>query len=205
MSQTLKKLLVRPEIMKLYILAVFMLCSIFPITIALLIRKKNLFLFHSLLIISGWLTWTITEYFFHRFLMHTHKNHPTTVSKKHSSHHHSPSVFEVNLLHRILLFLFSCLFFWLAAKWNNYFSFFAGFFWGAAAFCYIHYLLHHRLSKIFLPVHHYFHICHHCKFPDKCFGVSVPWWDYLFLTAPPEDVSISSRVINFYYLPAYKH
>lgn len=175
--------------------------SLLPVLLAMAIKNRNELLFFLLLIFSGWLTWTYIEYFYHRFAMHPKNNRlHSAAAKMHQHHHRSPSVFEVTLFHRILLFIFSSLFFLLAWKWNNYFTLFAGFFWGFAAFCYMHYLLHQRWIKYILPRHHYFHTCHHCKFPDTCFGVTVTWWDYLFCTTPPTDFSISEKAATLYYL-----
>jgi hypothetical protein len=170
------------------------------IILARSIRNEHQFLFHVLLFMAGWLAWTWTEYHVHRFLMHPKSDKwKTNTSRTHQHHHKEPSKLEVTLLHRILLFIFSCLFCYISYRCNNYFTLFAGFFWGAAFFCYIHYLLHHKWTKPFLPVHHRFHIYHHCRYTDRCYGVSVPWWDYLFFTAPPRHAVISDRVIDFYY------
>lgn len=165
-----------------------------------LFRHHDPWLFHSLLFVAGWLFWTWLEYHFHRFLMHPKTDKwKAKSSQKHQHHHRHPSELEVTFFHRILLFIFSCLFFYFAYRFHNYFTLFAGFFWGGAAFCYIHYLLHKEWTKIFMPQHHRFHIYHHCKYTDRCFGVSVIWWDHLFFTAPPNSASISNRVIDFYY------
>jgi sterol desaturase/sphingolipid hydroxylase (fatty acid hydroxylase superfamily) len=40
---------------------------------------------------------------------------------------------------------------------------------------------------------------HHCKYTDRCFGVTVTWWDHLFFTAPPKAISLSDRIVDFYY------
>lgn len=179
----------------------FTLCSLFPLIIAGYIRPFNNFLFHSILIASGWLTWTYLEYFYHRFAMHPRKkNGGTKISKNHFHHHHSPHVFEVNTIHRVLLCTTCAFLFILSHKLDNYFSFLAGLLWGFTAFCLIHYLLHLRWVKRILPRHHYFHICHHCKFPDKCYGVSVTWWDYIFATTPPKNFKISTKATDIYYL-----
>jgi sterol desaturase/sphingolipid hydroxylase (fatty acid hydroxylase superfamily) len=51
-----------------------------------------------------------------------------------------------------------------------------------------------------LPRHHLFHVCHHCKYPDRCFGVTVTWWDRLFLTSPPKEFILPATVYQVYYL-----
>jgi sterol desaturase/sphingolipid hydroxylase (fatty acid hydroxylase superfamily) len=44
-----------------------------------------------------------------------------------------------------------------------------------------------------------YHIIHHLKQPDRCFGISIIWWDKLFGTAPSNDIKISGRILDFYY------
>ena len=167
---------------------------------AALIRQGYPFLFHLILFFTGWVTWTWVEYHFHRFVLH-HKTGKgkTSTSKSHQHHHIDPSQFETTLLHRILLFIFSCVFFYISHRLNNYFTLFSGFFWGWSAFCYIHYMLHKEWTKAFMPVHHEFHITHHCKYTDKCFGVTVMWWDILFGTIPEKSLTVGNKIFNFYY------
>src|SRR5205809_2829204 len=173
----------------------------FPlIMIAALLRSNYSFAFHLLLFLSGWLVWTWVEYHVHRFLLHPKTDKwKTCTSQIHQHHHIDPGQFETTLSHRILLFIFSCLFIYIAYKLNNYFTFLSGFFWGAVAYCYIHYLLHKKWTEAFMPRHHDFHITHHCKHIDKCFGVTVMWWDMLFGTIPKKNLSASNKILNFYY------
>jgi Fatty acid hydroxylase superfamily len=157
-------------------------------------------LFHSLLFATGWVIWTWTEYLVHRFMMHPKKRsgHNST-SRGHHHHHRQPSKLEIGLIQRIALLAISGLFFYGACRLQNYFTAVTGFAWGGAAFCYIHYLLHHRWTRKFLPNHHRFHIYHHCKHIDCCFGVSVTWWDRLFFTAPPASANVAGAISSFYY------
>lgn len=169
------------------------------ILLAYLLRNAS-WAFHLLLFAGGWLLWTWVEYHVHRFLMHPkNDNRKTGTSRTHQHHHKQPSELEVTLLYRILLFIFNCGVVTIAHRLNNYFTFFAGFSWGSAAFCYIHYLLHCKWTRRFMPHHHRFHIYHHCKYTNKCFGVSVSWWDHFFGTVPEKNKEISERIIAFYY------
>lgn len=172
----------------------------FPFIILAIFFKNINWLFHTLLFTCGWLIWTWIEYHVHRFVMHPRSGKwKTATSQSHQHHHRQPSELEVTLLYRILLFLLNCGLFYVAYRLNNFFTLFAGFSWGAAAFCYIHYLLHQSWTKTFMSRHHEFHIYHHCKYTDRCFGVSVIWWDHLFFTAPPKKVSLGEPIIDFYY------
>ena len=167
---------------------------------AAFIRSNNPLLFHVILFSTGWIIWTWIEYHYHRFVLHPKtEKWETGTSKSHQHHHRNPGQFETKLYHRILFFIISCILVFISYKLNNYFTLFSGFFWGYAAFCYIHYLLHIKWTKRFMPRHHEFHIAHHCKFTDKCFGVSVMWWDTLFGTNPRKQFSPSNKIRNFYY------
>lgn len=171
-----------------------------PLILFAALFKNTSWAFHSLLFAGGWLLWTWVEYHVHRFLMHPkNDNWKTGTSRTHQHHHRFPSELEVTLLYRILLFVFNCGVIMIAYRLNNYFTFFAGFSWGSAAFCYIHYLLHCKWTQRFMPHHHRFHIYHHCKYTNKCFGVSVPWWDRLFGTVPETNKEVSGRILAFYY------
>jgi len=44
-----------------------------------------------------------------------------------------------------------------------------------------------------------YHIVHHCKEPDTCFGSSTTWWDRVFGTTPHKTKGISERILAFYY------
>jgi len=169
------------------------------ILLAFLLTNMS-WIFHPLLFAGGWLLWTWVEYHVHRFLMHPkNEGHNTGTSRTHLHHHRQPRELEVNLFYRILLFIFNCAVVVIACKLNDYFTFFAGFSWGSAAFCYIHYLLHCKWTRRFMPRHHRFHIYHHCKYPNKCFGVSVAWWDRLFGTIPETQREIPEKILAFYY------
>ena len=62
----------------------------------------------------------------------------------------------------------------------------------------MHQFIHLKLAqKIFRKLVRY-HIYHHCKYPNSCFGISVPWWDDLFNTVPPAP-KITQRIIDFYF------
>ena len=169
-------------------------------TMATFLRGNHPFLFHFLLFLTGWIIWTWIEYLFHRFLLHpkTGKG-KTATSRTHQHHHKNPSQFETTWSHRVLLLTFSFVFIYIACWLNNYFTLLSGMFWGWTAFCYIHYFLHKKWTRAFMPHHHEFHIAHHCKYRNKCFGVSVIWWDILFDTAPEEKPCINNETLYLYY------
>ena len=87
----------------------------------------------------------------------------------------------------------------LIAKYlDNYFTLFLGFCIGFEMYLLIHRLIHLRFGqRIFKKLVRY-HIYHHCKYTDTCFGVSVPWWDDLFKTVPAAP-KITQRIVDFYF------
>jgi sterol desaturase/sphingolipid hydroxylase (fatty acid hydroxylase superfamily) len=180
-------------------LAFFMLLFFLLLAPAVLIKTNRVY-FHLLLLFNGWLTWTFTEYCQHRFHSHAvatrHQNGLITL---HQYHHHHPTDIKISPLLRMTLFTLSVLFICLAIRLNNYFTLFAGYFLGFTGYTFMHWFLHIKVSARIFPVLHRFHIHHHCKYPDHCFGVSVPWWDQLFKTVPQKDAVISDRILTFYY------
>jgi sterol desaturase/sphingolipid hydroxylase (fatty acid hydroxylase superfamily) len=162
--------------------------------------RNNTFVFHALLLFTGWLSWTYTEYFFHRFIMHE-ADSSKGLGKllNHSHHHKDPDDIRVTTPHRILMIVTSIALIFMSIELNNYFTLFCGYFFGFTAFCLMHVVLHHSWSKKIFPQLHYFHIHHHCRHTDKCFGITIPWWDHLFGTIPDKSTVISERILTFYY------
>lgn len=82
---------------------------------------------------------------------------------------------------------------------NNYFTLFTGYFLGFVLYNFLHYWLHQEWTAIWLPQLHDSHILHHCRYPDKCFGVSTTLWDQLFSTDCPKETIIPERIRLFYF------
>lgn len=179
--------------------AIFILIIAPLIWIAAVSRNTSL-VFHSILLFTGWLSWTYTEYYFHRFIMHE-ADSSKGLGKllNHTHHHKDPADIRVTMPHRIIMAVTSVVLIVLSILLNNYFTLFCGFFLGFTAFCLMHVMLHHSWSRKFFPQLHQFHIHHHCKHTDKCFGVTIPWWDHLFGTIPDKNITISERILAFYY------
>jgi sterol desaturase/sphingolipid hydroxylase (fatty acid hydroxylase superfamily) len=70
---------------------------------------------------------------------------------------------------------------------------------GVFGFIMMHYILHQRWAKKAFPRLVRYHIVHHCKEPDMCFGVTVTWWDRILGTTPKKNKLIPDRVISFFY------
>jgi len=174
------------------------LLMVSPIVIfTVLIRHSLPLVFHGLLIVTGWCTWTFVEYILHRFWMHD-KNSGSTMTEYHVHHHKNPNEHVVTNFHRIAMMAVLTVLVLIAKYLDNYFTFFLGFCVGFEMYLLIHRFIHLRIGqRVFKRLVRY-HIYHHCKYTDTCFGVTVPWWDDLFKTVPSAP-KITQRIVDFYF------
>jgi hypothetical protein len=157
-------------------------------------------LYYSLLLFTGWLSWTFIEYFNHRFRMHGQGDPSKVIGYQlHIMHHHHPTEIKITATQRFFLFLGNVLFITLSIVFKNWIIIFTGFYSGFVIYTLMHWFLHRKLSAKLFPEVHRFHIHHHCKHPDKCFGVTVTWWDHLFDSIPHQQKEITDRIKTFYY------
>lgn len=155
---------------------------------------------YLLMLFTGWLCWTFVEYFNHRFRMHGLGNSLKVIGyERHMLHHHHPTEIKITGLHRWLLFSGNIVLIALSIMFKNWIFLFTGFYSGFAVYSLMHWFLHRKLSSKVFPEVHEFHIHHHCKHPDKCFGVTVTWWDHIFDTIPQQQREITDRIKKFYY------
>ncbi|WP_148210536.1 sterol desaturase family protein [Beijerinckia indica] len=139
--------------------------------------------------VLGYAIWTITEYLGHRFLFHW--QYPGAIGKRihfliHGVHHVHPNdplrlVMPILLSGPIMLAVHGIL--------TNIFPLpfaypvLAGFITGYLIYDMTHYYLHHAEPKTSLGIFmRRFHMLHHFRDPNRGFGVSVPWMDYVFGT-----------------------
>jgi sterol desaturase/sphingolipid hydroxylase (fatty acid hydroxylase superfamily) len=148
----------------------------------------------------GYVAWTLTEYFGHRYLFHWEL--PGEFGKRlhfliHGVHHDHPSdplrlVMPVLLSGPILILAFGAiaLLFGFPLTWPVL----AGFTGGYLAYDMVHYHVHHRE-----PTTHFgrmlrrVHMLHHFRDHDRGFGVSAPWWDHVFGTSYAVEASRKER------------
>jgi dihydroceramide fatty acyl 2-hydroxylase len=169
--------------------------------ISIPIRSEWPIAFFMLLLFGGWLCWTFTEYMIHRFWTHTESGHSNEKSrfKSHLHHHTHPTEISITGWQRFFFISIGAALIFVAVMFNNYFTLVTGFFIGFAWSFVSHWILHQRWSRKLFPRLHYYHICHHCKHADKCFGFSTTIWDRLLGTTPPKKSKISERIIEFYF------
>jgi sterol desaturase/sphingolipid hydroxylase (fatty acid hydroxylase superfamily) len=164
------------------------------------LKKSEPYLAYILLLFSGWLLWTFVEYFNHRFRMHGSGDPSKVIGyQRHILHHHHPTEIKITGLQRFFLFVVNILLIVLCLLFKNWILIFTGFYTGFVIYTLMHWFLHQKISAKLFPEVHQFHIHHHCKHPDKCFGVTVTWWDHMFDTIPHEQKEITERIKKFYY------
>ncbi len=178
----------------------FMLLLLPLIIIALTVKSTHPYTSYALMLFSGWLTWTFIEYFNHRFRMHSDGDHSKIIGyASHMSHHHHPTDIEITGIQRFLLLAGNIALLVLCFLYKNWVILFTGMYTGFVIYTMMHWFLHQKFSAKIFPGVHEFHIHHHCKHPDKCFGVTVTWWDHLFDTIPHQQKEVTERIKDFYY------
>jgi sterol desaturase/sphingolipid hydroxylase (fatty acid hydroxylase superfamily) len=180
-------------------ICIFLLVTL-PVLFAAFAVSNNRLAFFTFNFLTGVLAWTYLEYHIHRFLTHSKRsNSDQLVFQTHKHHHKNPTEIKITAKQRMILFSVSAVLFTAAIFWNSYFTIFVGLEIGFAYSFFSHWILHKAWSKKLFPHLHQYHIHHHCKYPDRCFGFSTIFWDIVFRTTPPKNAVISERIIQFYY------
>jgi len=140
--------------------------------------------------LSGYVVWTLTEYFGHRYLFHT--EFPGTWGARfhfllHGVHHAHPSdplrLVMPPLMSAPIMILAFLLTIVLVGRPLAY-PVFMGFVIGYLIYDMVHYSLHHiefksrggrNLRRL--------HMSHHFHDAERGFAISAPWWDKIFGTA----------------------
>ena len=149
-------------------------------------------------LLIGVFIWTLAEYLLHRFVFHFPAK--TDWQKRlaflfHGIHHEQPRIKTRLVMPPALSIPLALLFYSLfvlvfktilqVPMWLS--PVFAGFILGYIAYDMIHYSTHHiQMKKGYFRVLRQQHMHHHFQTPDKRFGVSSPFWDYVFGTMPKE-------------------
>ena len=181
-------------------LLLFLILVLPLIIIAFNLKSSGPVLAHSLMLFSGWLAWTFIEYFNHRFRMHGKSTNSKIIGyERHMSHHHHPTELKISAVQRCILFTGNIGLIYLCIIYQNWVYLFTGLYTGFVIYTLMHWFLHIKLSARLFPEVHRFHIHHHCKHPNKCFGVTVTWWDHFFHTIPHQQKEITERIKAFYY------
>jgi sterol desaturase/sphingolipid hydroxylase (fatty acid hydroxylase superfamily) len=155
-------------------------------------------------LVMGYIGWTLTEYFGHRYLFHTIFPLPFGLGPRfqfliHGVHHVYPSdplrlVMPPLLSAPIMLIaltiinlLFGDVFCWPVL---------AGFIAGYVIYDCVHYWTHHgQPTSDFGKLVKRLHMLHHFRDAEKGFGVHAIWWDYVFGTAYKKDETPGTRAV----------
>ena len=141
------------------------------------------------LVVGGWLFWTLTEYWIHRLVFHFEPESGPGARFHwiiHGVHHDHPNdplrlVMPPSVSIPLALGFWGLFLLVLGTPWAHVFM--AGFLTGYLAYDMTHYHVHHhrprtRLGKLIRELH----MRHHFQDDTKGFGVSAPFWDYVFGT-----------------------
>ena len=140
---------------------------------------------------GGYVFWTFTEYWLHRVVFHFEPEKGLGARLHwiiHGIHHDHPNdpmrlVMPPSVSVPLSALFYVAFYFVLGSTYALGFG--AGFFAGYLFYDMTHYYVHHfrprgRIGKRLRELH----MRHHFQ-DDTCgFGVSAPWWDYVFRTAP---------------------
>jgi dihydroceramide fatty acyl 2-hydroxylase len=140
--------------------------------------------------LGGYLFWTLTEYWMHRLVFHFEPEDGLGARLHwiiHGVHHDHPNDPMRLVMPPSVSVPLACAFFGLFALVLGTpvaFAFTAGFIAGYIAYDMTHYLLHHgRPSSRAGRALRELHMRHHFQDDTRGFGVSAPWWDYVFRTS----------------------
>jgi dihydroceramide fatty acyl 2-hydroxylase len=140
---------------------------------------------------GGYLFWTLTEYWLHRVIFHFEPEDGPGARLHwimHGVHHDHPNDPMRLVMPPSVSVPLSALFylaFYFALGSTYALAFGAGFFGGYLLYDMTHYHLHHHKPKTRAGKRlRELHMRHHFQDDTRGFGVSAPWWDHVFGTAP---------------------
>src|SRR5918999_1208910 len=141
------------------------------------------------LLLAGWLFWTLTEYWLHRLVFHFEPEEGPGARLHwiiHGVHHDHPNdplrlVMPPSVSIPLALGFWGLFLLVLGTPWAHVFT--AGFLAGYLVYDMTHYHVHHhrprtKLGKLVRELH----MRHHFQDDTRGFGVSAPFWDYVFGT-----------------------
>jgi dihydroceramide fatty acyl 2-hydroxylase len=142
-------------------------------------------------ILGGYLFWTLTEYWLHRIVFHFEPEKGIGARLHwiiHGVHHDHPNDPMRLVMPPSLSIPLAVLFVWgfsLVLGSPVFLPFGAGFLSGYLAYDMLHYHVHHHRPKTQLGRRmRELHMRHHFQDHERGYGVSAPFWDHVFGTAP---------------------
>lgn len=148
--------------------------------------------------LSGYLFWTLCEYWGHRGVFHFEPEHGFGAKLHwmiHGVHHDHPNDPRRLVLPPAFSIPLALLFFGLFVAvlgTTDAFGFAAGFYLGYVVYDTVHFALHHARPKSRVGRRlRELHMRHHFEDHERGFGVSAPWWDIVFNTRPRRSKATS--------------
>jgi len=142
---------------------------------------------------GGYLFWTLTEYWLHRIVFHFEPDHGIGARLHwiiHGVHHDHPNdpmrlVMPPSVsVPLAAIFVYA---FYLVLGSPGFMPFGAGFLTGYLIYDMLHYHVHHHRPTTALGKKmRELHMRHHFQDHDRGYGVSAPFWDHVFGTAPKQ-------------------
>jgi sterol desaturase/sphingolipid hydroxylase (fatty acid hydroxylase superfamily) len=142
------------------------------------------------LVAAGWLFWTLTEYWIHRLVFHFEPESGPGARFHwiiHGVHHDHPNdplrlVMPPSVSVPLAAAFYGGFVLLMGVAAGSVFA--SGFLLGYLVYDMTHYHLHHHAPKSRLgKVMRELHMRHHFQDDTRGFGISAPFWDYLFGTA----------------------
>jgi dihydroceramide fatty acyl 2-hydroxylase len=141
------------------------------------------------LVVAGWLFWTLTEYWLHRLVFHFEPEHGIgarlhwIIHGVHHDHPNDPLRLVMPPSVSVPLALLFYLGFAAVLGTPAAYLFTAGFLGGYLIYDMTHYHVHHHAPRTTLgKLIRELHMRHHFQDDTRGFGVSAPFWDYVFRT-----------------------
>jgi sterol desaturase/sphingolipid hydroxylase (fatty acid hydroxylase superfamily) len=142
-------------------------------------------------IVGGYLFWTLTEYWLHRIVFHFEPEKGIGARLHwiiHGVHHDHPNDPLRLVMPPSVSVPLAILFIWgfyAVLGSPAFLPFAAGFLSGYLAYDMLHYHVHHHTPKSALGKQlRELHMRHHFQDHERGYGVSAPFWDHVFGTAP---------------------
>jgi sterol desaturase/sphingolipid hydroxylase (fatty acid hydroxylase superfamily) len=148
---------------------------------------------------GGYVFWTLTEYWLHRVVFHFEPEQGIgqrlhwMIHGVHHDHPNDPLRLVMPPSASIPLATIFLVLFWYALGTGRWAAFGGGFLAGYLAYDMLHYHVHHHLPKTRIGRKlREAHMRHHFQDHDAGFGVSAPYWDHVFGTAPKRRRRVAS-------------
>ena len=147
----------------------------------------------------GLFAWTLIEYVMHRFAFHYPAKSEAgkkTIWLVHGVHHDDPKhpdkLYQPPLTNLLLMFAFYLSISLMMGKFV--YLFLPGIIIGYLTYSSIHFIIHNFKPpfKWLKPLWRH-HNMHHYRFSNKAYGVSSPFWDFIFRTMPPKNITDGSE------------